>query len=94
MLTVSLADFTANPQKYAGAPAFSMDIGGTRWIVRPERRGFFARLFGKGRGEGSDVPSGKLRAALRECRKMEKHPEKYKTYASHEELLADIGIQL
>ena len=35
-------------------------------------------------------PNWKTRAAMRETERMIKHPERYKTYSSHEELLKEV----
>lgn len=43
MLVVSLADFAANPSKYADK-SFSFENGGKKWIVRPVRESFFKRF--------------------------------------------------
>ena len=44
--------------------------------------------------DGVRRPSRQLRAALRESKRMEKHPERYKTYKNIDELYEELGIEL
>ena len=43
--------------------------------------------------DGVHSPSRSLKAALRESKRMEKHPERYKTYNSIDEVFDELGIK-
>ena len=53
---------------------------------------FFTRLFSAKDDtiDGMHKPSRQLKAALRESKKMEKHPEKFKRYSNLDEMWADL----
>ena len=42
--------------------------------------------------DGVHRPSRSLKAALRESKRMEKHPERYKTYDNPKELWDELGL--
>ena len=96
MLVVSLADFAANPSKYA-EPVQIENNGVTLGNFMPASTGFFARLFASLFAKKDDTvdgvhrPSRQLKAALREAKYMEKHPEKYKGYTDLDEMWADLN---
>ena len=94
MLVVSMAEFANNPSAYENQSLFGIDINGKRWIVRPARTNFFSRLFKKKNEiiDGVHKPSRQLRAALRESKRIEKHPEKYKSYNDPQELWDELGL--
>ena len=91
MIVVSMADFNAEPTKYTDKP-FTIEDSGYKWIVRPVRENFFTRIFSTKDDtiDGMHKPSRQLKAALRESKKMEKHPEKYKRYSNLDEMWADL----
>ncbi|MBO6099707.1 MAG: hypothetical protein J6P07_00020 [Spirochaetaceae bacterium] len=95
MLVISMADFKAEPVKYTDKP-FTIEDSGYKWIVRPVHENFFTRLFSKKDDtiDGVHKPSRQLKAALRESKRMEKHPEKYKTYDNIQELFDELGIKI
>ncbi len=101
MLVVSLADFSANPQKYKNEPFCVME-NGEKWTVLPEKAplsklfNFFSRIFSHKDDtlDGVHRPSRQLKAALRESKYMEKHPEKYKAYKNIDELFDELGIEV
>mgnify|MGYP006916324715 CR=1 FL=1 len=79
MLVVSLNDFVSNSKEYFDhvqtAPVRIVDDNGVGIAdVTAPRTGFWARLFKKQeRLPGEEIPNRRLRAAMRECKKMEKH---------------------
>ena len=103
MLVVSLADFSANPNRYKNEP-FCVIENGEKWTVLPEKAlsplaklfNFFTRIFSHKDDtiDGVHRPSRQLKAALRESKYMEKHPEKYKAYKNIDELFDELGIEV
>ena len=91
MLVVSLSEFVANDE-YKAMPCRIMDNGVEIGRFIPVKHGFFSRLFCKKNDtvDGIRRPTRQLKAALRESKHMEKHPEKYKRYTDLDEMWADL----
>ena len=95
MLIVTPEDFSANIKTY-DQPVQIEENGNVIGQFFPKGTSFFAKLFSKKDHtvDGVRRPSRQLRAALRESKRMEKHPERYKEYATHEDLLEELGIKI
>ena len=93
MLVVSMSDFNNNVRSYT-EPVQIEENGITLGKFIPKKAGFFSRLFSKKDNtiDGVYRPSRSLKAALRESKRMEKHPERYKTYDSPKELWDELGL--
>ena len=100
MLVVSMSDFTNNFGAYFGnvkqTPFLVVDENGKELAeVRAPRKSILSRLFEKKDDtiDGIHKPSRALKAALRESKRMEKHPERYKSYNNLGELFEELGIE-
>ena len=95
MLIVTPEDFSANIKTY-DQPVQIEENGNVIGQFFPKGTSFFAKLFSKKDHTVDEVrrPSRQLRAALRESKRMEKHPERYKTYKNIDELYEELGIEL
>lgn len=93
MLVVSLADFVSNDE-YKAVPCRIMDNGVEIGTFIPARKGLFSRFFAKKDDtvDGVRRPTRQLKAALRESNRMAKHPERYKSYDTPQELWEELGL--
>ena len=96
MLVISMSDFNNNARLY-NEPVQIEENGVTIGSFIPAQSGFFSRLRGlfskkDDTIDGVHRPSRQLKAALRESKRMEKHPEKYKSYNDLGELFEELGI--
>ena len=93
MQAVSISDFNNNFRIY-NTPVQIVENGIKIGKFIPQKSGFFARLFAKKDDtvDGIHRPTRRLKAAFREAKKMEKHPERYKTYNSPQELWDELGL--
>ncbi|MBO4728135.1 MAG: hypothetical protein J5631_06940 [Spirochaetaceae bacterium] len=91
MLVVSVSDFNNNLRTY-NEPVLIEENGVNIGKFIPAKTRFFSRLFRRKDDtiDGIHRPSRRLKAALRESKKMEKHPEKYKRYSNLDEMWADL----
>lgn len=83
--TISLdADVKANAQALLGELGLDLSTAVgmfLRQTIREQRIPFEVKL---------DVPNAETRAALEEIKEMRAHPEKYKSYASFDDLLKEV----
>ncbi len=93
MQAVSISDFNTNFRSY-DIPVQIVENGIKIGKFIPSKSSFFARLFAKKNNiaDGELRPTRRLKAALRESKKMEKHPERYKTYNTPQELWDELGL--
>lgn len=56
-------------------------------LTEEQLRGFIMMFRGE---EAEEIPSAELLEAFEEVEEMKKHPEKYKSYSSAEEMVEDI----
>lgn len=94
MVVISMADFINNP-KYKSAPCRIVENGIEIGTFFPKKESFLKRFFSKKDNtiDGIHKPSRQLKAALRESKRMEKHPERYKTYNDLGEVFEELGIK-
>lgn len=83
MVVISMTDFINNP-KYKSAPCHIVDNGIEIGTFFPKKDDTI---------DGIHKPSRQLKAALRESKRMEKHPERYKTYNDLGEVFEELGIK-
>ena len=95
MTVVSLADFASNSVNKS-APCRIVDNGVEIGKFVPTKQNLIVRLFARKDDtiDGVHRPTRQLKAALRESKYMEKHPEKYKSYNNIDEVFAELGIKL
>ncbi len=93
MLTVSVSDFNNNFEKYQNTPCCIENDGVQIGKFIPFKSSFFARFFNRKDDtvDGIHRPTRRLKAALRESKRMEKHPERYKGYTDLDEMWADLN---
>lgn len=93
MLVVSMAEFNNNIRSY-NEPVQIEENGVTIGKFIPAESNFFSRLFSRKDDtvDGIHRPTRQLKAALRESKRMEKHPERYKSYNNPQELWDELGL--
>ena len=85
MLVISMSEFASNPSAYENKPFFGLEVDGKRWIVRPARKNFFARLFAKRKPQFTD----EFIDAINEAEELERNPNT-KRYTDMDQMWADL----